>query len=85
MQNLLEEYKKTEFNYNNFVEPTEKIAISFRRSPKVEITGRGGDDKYNISFTNRKTGKVLCSNVISKKITKWVIFIDLAFFQIIIP
>ena len=66
MQNLLEEYKKTEFNNSNFVEPTEKITISFRRSPKVEITGTGGDDKYSILFTNRKTGKILCSNVISK-------------------
>ena len=66
MHNLLQEYKNTKFNHNNFVNPSEKILISFRRSPKVEITGRGADEKYEIKFSDRRTGNILCSNTISK-------------------
>ena len=67
MHNLLGEYKKTEFNYNNFIRNSEKVILNFRRSPTVEILDNSSnDDKYRIVFKDRDAGNTLCSNTISK-------------------
>ena len=72
MNNILEEYKNTNFNYNNFIAPSDEINISFNRFPKVEIIGKNNDDDtpYEVKFLDNKTGRIYCRNFIKKN--HWV-------------
>lgn len=68
MNNILEEYKNTNFNYDNFIVPSDEINISFNRFPKVEIIGKNNDDDtpYEVKFLDNKTGRIYCRNFIKK-------------------
>ena len=69
MDNLLEEYKNTEFNPDSFLKDHEDtIKLFFNRGAKVEILGDSSfdDGPYSIQFIDRRSGKTLCENKINK-------------------
>ena len=69
MDNLLKEYKNTDFNPNSFLEDHEDtIKLFFNRGAKVEIQGDSSfdDGPYSVQFIDRKSGKTLCENIINK-------------------